>query len=139
MLAVWFSPCKNSWWKQSLDVPMTTPSNYFCMTKITQAILNKITVFGIFRTQFCFEILLLCIWWFTISCKKVTEFSLLLGIVQNLSFSKLSHQKYGVLVRVLVYMKKLIVLLKFQFCHIISILNKIWMQLYMYDKIGKTA
>ena len=29
-------------------VPMTAPVNYFCVAKITKAILNKIKVFGTF-------------------------------------------------------------------------------------------
>ena len=38
---------------------MTAPSNYFCMTKITEAILNKNKVCGTFIIKFCIEIHLL--------------------------------------------------------------------------------
>ena len=40
-------------------VSMTAPSNYFCMAKITEAILNKIKVCGTFIVKFHFEIHLL--------------------------------------------------------------------------------
>ena len=40
-------------------VPMTAPSNYFCMAKITEAILNKIKVCDIFIIKFRIEIHLL--------------------------------------------------------------------------------
>ena len=51
---------QNSWREQSLMVPMTTSSNYFCMaTKMTEAILNKIKVCGIFIIKFRIEIHLL--------------------------------------------------------------------------------
>ena len=40
-------------------VPMTAPSNYFCMAKITEAILNKIKDCGSFIIKFCIEIHLL--------------------------------------------------------------------------------
>ena len=35
---------------------MFAPSNYFCMAKITEAILNKIKVCGTFIIKFCIEI-----------------------------------------------------------------------------------
>ena len=40
-------------------VPMTAPSNYFCVPKITVAILNKIKVCGTFIIKFPIEIHLL--------------------------------------------------------------------------------
>ena len=40
-------------------IPMTAPSNYFCMAKITEAILNKIKVCGTFIVKFHTEIHLL--------------------------------------------------------------------------------
>ena len=39
--------------------PVTVPSNYFCMAKITEAILKKIKVCGTFIIKFCIEIHLL--------------------------------------------------------------------------------
>ena len=40
-------------------VSMTAPSNYFCMAKITEAILNKIKACGTFIIKFCIKIHLL--------------------------------------------------------------------------------
>ena len=45
--------------EQSLGPSMTTPSNYFCMAKIAEAILNKIKVCGTFIIKFHIEIHLL--------------------------------------------------------------------------------
>ena len=40
-------------------VPMTAPSNYFCMGKIAEAMLNRIKVCGTFIIKFRIEIHLL--------------------------------------------------------------------------------
>ena len=45
--------------EQSLTVPMTAPSNYFCTDKIAEAILNEIKVCGTFIIKFHIEIHLL--------------------------------------------------------------------------------
>ena len=41
---------QNSWREQSLGCPMIAPSNFQGLAKIAEAILNKTTVCGTFRT-----------------------------------------------------------------------------------------
>ena len=50
---------QKSWREQSLGPSMTAPSNFFCVAKITEAILNKIKVCRTFIIKFLIEIHLL--------------------------------------------------------------------------------